>query len=129
MDYKIEINADELPFIREKVMKCKVIALNDMDKHPLLNPKFFTKSLKDLLLKKIRYLYDTNTLEEINERFNTICNEKLFDSGIDYSNFPVYIDNRFPSQNEKILEEEGDLEKLKEDIKTNKLIKEEIIPT
>ena len=27
MDYKIEINADELPFIREKVMKCKVIAL------------------------------------------------------------------------------------------------------
>jgi hypothetical protein len=116
MDYKIEINEKDLPFIREKLMKCKIIALNSMDKHPLMNPKYFPKSQKDLLLKKIRELFDTKTQEQIDQEFNLICNEKLFDPGTDYSNFPVYLDNRFPKQQEKLDLEEEDFNKLKENL-------------
>jgi hypothetical protein len=114
MDYKIEINKEELPFIREKLMKCKIIALNSMDKHPLMNPKYFPKSQRDLLLKKIRELFDTKTQEEIDIEFNLICNEKLFDSGIDYADYPIYIDDKCPNQQEKIDLEEEDFNKLKE---------------
>ena len=126
MDMKIEINPDELPFIREKLMKCKMIALDAMDKHPLMNPKYFNKYDKDILFKKIREIFDTNSLEDINVKFNAICNERLFGAGIDYSNFPIYVDKRFPEQQKKIDDEEPELEKLKEDIKTNKLIVQDI---
>jgi hypothetical protein len=126
MDYKIEINPDDLPFIREKLMKCKIIVLNGMDKHPLQNPKYFSKQDRNELLKKVRDLFDTKSIDEITEEFNTICNERLFDSGIDYSNFPIYVDKRFPIQQQKIDDEEPALEKLKEDIKENKLIVQDI---
>jgi hypothetical protein len=126
MDTKIEINAEELPFIREKLMKCKVIALDSMDKHPLINPRLFPKNEKDKLLKKVREIFDTNSIDDINLKFNTICCERLFASGLDYSNYPVYVDNRFPQQQEKIDLEEPELEKLKEEIKTNKLIVQDI---
>jgi hypothetical protein len=126
MDCKIEINPEDLPHIREKLMKCKVIVLDGMDKHPLTNPKYFNKKDKENLLKKIRELFDTKTLEEITTEFNDICNEKLFGNGIDYSNFPVYIDNRFPEQQEKINSEEPTLLQVKEEIKTNKIIVQDI---
>lgn len=126
MDSKIEINSEELPMIREKIMKCKIIALDSMDKHPLMNPKYFNKTDKDLLLKKVREIFDTNSLEDINLKFNDICNEKFFNAGLDYSNFPVYVDRRFPDQQKKIDDEEPELEQLKEDIKTNKLIVQDI---
>lgn len=126
MEYKIEINPDELPFIREKLMKCKVIALDAMDKHPLMNPKYFNKIDRENLFSKVRYLFDTNPIEDINTKFNIICCERLFNSGIDYTNFPVYVDNRFPEQQIKIDTEEPDLIKLKEDIKVNKLLVQDI---
>jgi len=126
MENKIEIDADQLPFIREKLMKCKVIALESMDKHPLMNPKYFSTREKDKLLKKTREIFDTKTLEEINELFTDICNDRLFNEGADYSNYPTYIDKRFPDQQEKIDREEPELEKLKEEIKTNKLIVQDI---
>ena len=126
MDMKIEINPDELPFIREKLMKCKVIALDAMDKHPLMNPKYFSKVDREDLFKKIRYIFDTNPMEDIDVKFNAICCERLFASGIDYSNFPIYVDKRFPEQQKKIDDEEPELEKLKEDIKVNKLILQDV---
>lgn len=126
MDTKIEINADELPNIREKLMKCKVIALDAMDKHPLMNPKYFSKADREDLLKKVRYIFDTNCEESINTKFNDICNERLFGCGTDYTNYPIYVDRRFPEQQKKIDDEEPDLEKLKEEIKVNKLILQDI---
>lgn len=126
MDTKIEINPDELPLIREKLMKCKIIVLNDMDKHPLMNPKYFNKREKDELLKKVRDLFDTLSYDEITTKFNDVCNERLFGSNVDYSNYTTYVDTRFPEQQKKIDDEEPELEKLKEDIKTNKLIVQDI---
>ena len=126
MDYKYEIDPDELPDFREKLMKCKIIVLNGMDKHPLQNPKYFSQQDKKELLKKVRDLFDTKTIEEITEDFNAICNERLFDAGIDYSNFPLYVDKRFPNQQQKIDDEEPALNQLKEDIKENKLIVQDV---
>jgi hypothetical protein len=117
MDSKIEINADELPNIRVKLMKSKIIALDAMDKHPLLNPKYFNKKDKEELLKKVRYIFDTNDDYSIDTKFNDICNEKLFSYGTDYSNYPIYVDRRFTEQQKKIDDEEPDLDKLKEEIK------------
>lgn len=118
----IEVNPEEATIIREKIMKCKLIALNEMDKHPLTNPKYLSKKEKEELIKRVREVYDNNTLEELNSKFNDVCNDKLFGSSSDISTYPVYVDKRFPEQQKKLDEEEADFEKLKEDIKTNKLI-------
>ena len=117
----IEINPDDLPIIRKKVMKCKLIALNSMDKHPLANPINFSQSEKNRLISKIKELFYKSD-EEITSQFNDIVNEKLLGSGCDIENYPIYVDNRFPEQQQTIDDEESAFNQLKEDIKTNKLI-------
>lgn len=126
MDSKIEINADELPTIRERLMKCKVVVLSEMDKHPLVNTTYFSKPEKDDLLKRVRSKFDTISDEALNEAFNRICCDRLFDPKADFSNYPVYVDSRFPAQQKKIDDEEPAFQQLKEDIKTNKLIVQDI---
>ena len=120
-----EINPEDLPAVRQKVMKCKLIALNSMDKHPLMNPKYFTQSEKKQLISKIKELFETKSDDEITAQFNDICNERLFSNGVDLTDYPVYVDDRFPEQQQKIDDEEEALNQLKEDIKTNKLIENE----
>jgi hypothetical protein len=118
----MEINAIDLPKMRMKLMKCKIIILTEMRKDPLLNVKYLQKSEKEALLKRVRELFDSAEDDEIEKRFNDICNEKLFNSTSDYSKYPSYIDSRFPEQQQKIDDEETSFLQLKEDIKTNKLI-------
>ena len=117
----IEINPDDLLLVRKKIMKCKLIALNSMDKHPLTNPINFTQSEKTRLISKIKELFYKSD-EEITNSFNDIVNEKLLGSECNVDNYPVYVDNRFPEQQKKIDDEEPAFNQLKEDIKTNKLI-------
>lgn len=117
----IEINPDDLPIVRQKVMKCKLIALNSMDKHPLANPSNFTQSEKTRLISKIKELFFKSD-EEITVQFNDMVNEKLLGSECSVENYPVFVDNRFPEQQKKIDDEEPAFNQLKEDIKTNKLI-------
>ena len=126
MEYKIEIDPAEETYMREKIMKCKIIALDEMDKHPLQNPKFFTNRERQTLLNKVKELL-TKDMVCITNMFNDICAEKLFQNGADFSQYAVYVDKRYPDQQKKIDEEEPDLIKLKEDIKTNKLINPENI--
>jgi hypothetical protein len=123
MDYKIEINADQLNEIRNNAMKCKMIVLDKMDKNLLLNPKYFSKKEKEKLLKEVKELLETNTTEEINKKFNEICFDELFKN---YEQSSVYVDKRFPEQQKKLDDEEPAFLKLKEDIKTNKLIEQNI---
>lgn len=96
---KIEVNQDEVELMREKLMKCKVIALDAMDKHPLINPKVLSTKDNDTLKKKIRALFDTD-LEELTNQFNEVCQLRLFDKDSDYSNYTTYVDKRFPKQQE-----------------------------
>lgn len=116
---KREINSEDLIATREKFMKCKLIALDEMGKHPLHNPKCFSSKEKKELLDKVTYIFDNETLENITNKFNEICNEKLFNQNADYSTYPIYVDQRFPEQQQKINDEEEDLNLLKDQIKSN----------
>jgi len=117
-----EINPEDLPAVRQKVMKCKLIALNSMGKHPLSDPKYFTQSEKKQLISNIVELFEHKKDDEITTEFNEIVNEKLLCCGADVENYPIYVDPRFPEQQKTIDDEEEALNQLKEDIKTNKLI-------
>lgn len=124
MSYKIEVDKENSTSILEKILRCKIIALNDMGKHPLMNIKFFNKSDKNTLFEKVKMLLDEPD-DITTKKFNDVCEERLFFNGVDYSNYNVYIDRRFPEQQKKIDLEEPDFNKLKEGIKTNKLIETE----
>lgn len=91
--------------LREKIMKCKLIALDSMDKHPLINPKYMNRLDKEKLMKKIKELMDELSEEEITSRFNEICVDKLFCCGADVSNYPVYVDPRTISTQKDALKE------------------------
>jgi len=123
MDYKFEINSDEINIVRNKVMKCKIIVLDKMGKNPLMNPRYFNKTDKETLVKEVKELYDSDSIESINDKFNSICLDKIFNN---YENSDIYVDKRFPEQQQKIDDEEEAFLKLKEEIKTNKLIEETI---
>lgn len=98
----IEVNADEVEAMREKLMKCKIIALDAMDKHPLINPKNLSTKDKEILKKRVRELFDKD-LDELTKDFNEVCQLRLFDSGCDYTNYCTYVDKRFSNQ-QKIYE-------------------------
>ena len=77
---------------KEKAQKCKVIALNEMNMHPIItNTSNFTKKQKQTLLDKVSALFEKPE-EEIQELFNDVCNEIVFVDGpkTDYTSYPVY---------------------------------------
>jgi hypothetical protein len=122
MDNKIEIDQSSLPEFRDKLMKCKTIALSEIGKHPLTNPKYLSNSDKNEVLIKTRDMLDLMSLDEINKKFNNVCNEKLFCSDVDYSQYSVYVDRRVEIQQKIFDSEEEVFQRLKEELKVNKLI-------
>ena len=118
----MEINTLDLPKMRMKLLKCKIIVITEMGKDPLLNVKYFSKSEKEKLLSRIHEIFDTMTDDKIDTQFNDICNEKLFNNTSDISKYPYFVDSRYPEQQRKLDEEETTFLQLKEDIKTNKLL-------
>ena len=74
---------------REIITKVKVIALDKMDKHPLQNPSFFSRRDKSKLIEIMEEVLKLPH-EELNKKFNKICNEVLFSQEADISKFPVY---------------------------------------
>jgi hypothetical protein len=118
----MEINSIDLPKMRIKLTKCKIIVLTEMGTDPLLNVKYLQKSEREQLLLRVREIFDNATDDFIENRFNEICNEKLFNSTSDVNKYPTYIDSRFPEQQQKIDDEETSFLQLREDIKTNKLM-------
>ena len=79
-----------------------------------MNPRYFNKKDKETLIKEVKELYDSDSIESINDKFNSICLDKIFNN---YENSDIYVDKRFPEQQKKIDDEEEALEKLKEQIK------------
>lgn len=84
---------EELTSLKEKAMKVKVICLDEMDKHPLCNPSFFSKREKDKLLEKMGIIFNSYSNEEIDKTFASIVNDRLLASGADVSNYPIYDTN------------------------------------
>ena len=77
---------------KEKAQKCKVIALSQMNMHPIItNTSNFTKKQKQALLVAVETLFEKPE-EEIQELFNDVCNETVFVDGpkVDYTAFPIF---------------------------------------
>jgi len=74
---------------REIITKVKVIALDKMNKHPLQNPSLFSRRDKSKLIELMEEVLKLPH-EELNNKFNKICNEVLFSPEADITNFPVY---------------------------------------
>lgn len=86
----IECESEEqLKALKEKALKCKVIALDKIGKHPLYNPHNMKDSEKKKLFNSIKELFD-KPIEEIDPLFNEITQEKLLDGSTDISTYPVY---------------------------------------
>ena len=79
---------EQLKELKDKAMKCKVIALHHKGKHPLYNPRNMKASEKRKLTEDIEILFSKD-LREIDILFNEIACEELFD-GRDITSYPVY---------------------------------------
>ena len=80
---------EQLKELKEKALKCKVIALHHKGKHPLYNPRNMKASEKKKLTEDIEILFSKD-LKEIDILFNEIACEELLSDGKDISTYPVY---------------------------------------
>lgn len=76
-------------FKEHYILRVKVIAMNKMDKSIISNPSYWKHSLKQQLIKEMQNILDNYTEEEIQEKFNSIVNENLFDLNLNYDSFPL----------------------------------------
>jgi hypothetical protein len=77
---------------RDKAQRCKVIALAQMNLHPITtNVSRLKKQQKEKLLKLVEEFFKKDNSEIINE-FNQICIETVFETiqDEDYTKFPIY---------------------------------------
>ena len=74
---------------REMLQRIRCIALDAMGKNILINPKQLIPKEKRDFVKRIEELYILSE-EEIIIMFNNICHDTIFQTGNDYSNYPVY---------------------------------------
>ena len=87
---RIECDTEEqLKELKEKALKCKVIALHNKGKHPLYNPRNMRDKDKKKLTEDIEVLFRKD-IREINILFNEIACDELFTEGKDITSYPVY---------------------------------------
>ena len=87
---KIECDSKEqLAELKEKALKCKVIALDNIGKHPLYNPRNMSDKDRKKLTEDIEVLFRKDD-KELDVLFNEIACDKLFADGKDPSSYPVY---------------------------------------
>jgi hypothetical protein len=87
---KIECeNEEQLKQLKDKAMKCKVIALHHKGKHPLYNPRNMREKDRKALTEDIEVLFRMD-ISEIDVRFNAIACEELLSDGKDVNSYPIY---------------------------------------
>lgn len=88
MNYTVEVNSqEELEALKTKCMKCKVILLDEWDKHPLDNPALFDRRKKDKFTNQLAEMMKTWSDEDIDKEFGYIVSDKLLASGTDVSKY------------------------------------------
>jgi len=80
---------EEMSLMKEKVMKCKLVALRKMGKSPLFNPRYMKERDKQKLLTQIKLCLE-KPFSEIDELFNEVVLEELLSEDKDVSAYPVY---------------------------------------
>ena len=80
----------ELLYKRNKALKCKTIALDYFNLHPITtNVSSLTQKNKKKILEVVEEYFDKDD-EYINELFNKICLESVFNTESDYSEYSIY---------------------------------------
>lgn len=88
---KIECkDEEELKTYKDKAMKAKLIALDRMDKHPLMNPRMFSKRERERLVEMMGEIFSTWETDKIDKEFADIVNERILANGLDYHTYPIY---------------------------------------
>lgn len=85
--------------IKNLITIFKVITSNRMGLHPLYNLSYLQPSELERYKNNMNSLaedFNNGMGEEINNEFNRICNDKLFNCGSDVSVYPVYGANITP---------------------------------
>lgn len=71
------------------ILRVKVIAMYKMGKSIITNPSFWKHELKQQLITEMQNIIDLYSEEEIQNKFNFIVNETLFDTNLKYETFPL----------------------------------------
>lgn len=71
------------------ILRVKVIAMHKMGKSILANPSYWKYELKQKLINEMQNIIDISSEEEIQNKFNFIVNENLFDTNLKYETFPL----------------------------------------
>jgi hypothetical protein len=79
---------EELNRLKDKAMKCKVIALYKIGKNPLHNPTLMLKSEKNDLLKLMKEWFEKDE-SEIQTLFNEITCERILESRAEIENYNI----------------------------------------
>lgn len=79
----------ELLDMKEKAMKCKIIALESLGHNPLTNPTNMNKRDKKKVLDIMTKWFHTKTDEEIQDEFNDIVLNKILNEKDDFTNYSV----------------------------------------
>lgn len=79
----------ELLDMKEKAMKCKVIALESLGHNPLTNPSSMNKRDKKKVLDVMTKWFHTKSDEEIQDEFNDIVLCKVLNETDDYTKLKV----------------------------------------
>ena len=83
------ITSSESDKRKEIITRLKVVALDRLGKHPLMNPAHLSQRDKNKLISLMSTLQDEPE-ESIIKEFNDICNDVLFSGKADPSTFPIY---------------------------------------
>jgi hypothetical protein len=73
----------------EYILKVKVIGISLMGHSIISNPSYWRHEKKQQLISEMQNIIDTYSNEEINETFNKVVNENLFDKNLNYDSFPL----------------------------------------
>ena len=86
-----EMTAEEKEVVelKEKAMKCKIIALESLGHHPLSNPTEMNKRDKKKVLDVMTMWFHKRTDEEITEEFNDIVCNKILSETDDFTKLKI----------------------------------------
>ena len=81
------MDEEKLAILKEKALKCKVIALDILQHNPLSNPSNMNPREKKKVIKMME-TWSEKEDSEINEEFNDIVNNKILHYTSDISTLP-----------------------------------------
>ena len=86
---KLTQEEKEIKRKREKVQRCKVIALSSLNLHPITNVSALQKQTKLKIIDLVRELFDKDDDEILKEFHEVVVNDVLSEEK-DYTAYPIY---------------------------------------